>query len=93
MNTEEVSDQSAVKEPVIQQGRQLYEGKLKLMLEPEHTGRFVAIEPETGDYFLGDTDAEALFAAHAALPDSRFYLKRIGYEYTHRIGNYGIHHG
>ena len=56
------------------------------MLETQHTGRFVAIEPNTGDYFLGDTDAEALLAAHAALPESRFYLKRIGYDYTHRMG-------
>ena len=93
MSTERITEADAVGESVIRQGRQLYKGKLKAMLEPEHTGRFVAIEPDTGDYFLGDTDAEALFAAHAVMPDSRFYLKRIGYDYTHRISGYGVHHG
>lgn len=93
MSTEKVADANAVGESVIRQGRQLHEGKLKAVLEPEHTGRFVAIEPDTSDYFLGDTDAEALLAAHAALPDRRFYLKRSGYDYTHRIGNYGVHRG
>ena len=91
MSTQNITDMDAVSEIVTQQGRRLYDEKLKAMLEPEHTGRFVAIEPTSGDYFLGDTDAEALLAAHAALPESRFYLKRIGYDYTHRIGSYGVH--
>ncbi len=63
---------------------------MKALLEPEHTGRFVAIEPESARYFLGDTDAEALMAAHEALPESHFYLKRIGYDYTHKLGGYGL---
>lgn len=89
MSTQNITDADTVREAVIRQGRQLYDEKLKAKLEPEHTGRFVAIEPNTGDYFLGDTSTEALVAAHEAMPDSRFYLKRIGYETTHRIGSYG----
>ncbi len=87
-----VAERDATREAVIRQGRQIYDEKLKAELEPDHTGRFVAVEPNTGEYFLGDTDAEALYAAHAALPESRFYLKRIGYDYTHRIGSYGGDH-
>ncbi len=74
---------------VIARGRVVYEKELKLRLEPEHSGRFVAVEPETGCYFLGNTDSEALVAAHDAMPESHFYLKRIGHDITHRLGSYG----
>ena len=67
-------------------GKQVYEEQLKSCLEPEHNGRFVAVEPQSGRYFLGDTDTEALVAAHEATPESHFYVKRIGYDFTHRIG-------
>lgn len=92
MSTEKVTNADALREIGIQQGQQLYNEPLKARLEPQHTGRFVAIEPNTGDYYLGDTSMEALVAAHAALPESRFYLKRIGHETTHRIGSYGNRH-
>ncbi len=92
MNTEKVTNADAVRDAVIQQGQQLYDEKLKAKLEPQHPGRFVAIEPNKGDYYLGDTSTEALVAAHEAFPESRFYLKRIGRETTHRIGSYGNRH-
>lgn len=87
-----IAERDATREAVIRQGRQIYDEKLKAELKPDHTGRFVAVEPNTGEYFLGDTDVEALYTAHAALPESHFYLKRIGYDYTHRIGSYGGDH-
>lgn len=92
VNIEKVINTDAVRKAVIQQGQRLYDERLKAKLEPQHMGRFVAIEPNTGDYYLGDTSTEALVAAHAALPESRFYLKRIGHETTHRIGSYGNRH-
>jgi hypothetical protein len=55
-------------------------------LEPGQAGRFVAIEPETGRYFIGMNGSEALTAAHEAMPDALFYLKRVGYEFAHRMG-------
>jgi len=87
-----VTERDVTREAVIRQGRQIYEEKLRAELEPDHTGRFVAVELNTGEYFLGDTDAEALYTAHAELPKSRFYLKLIGYDYTHRIGSYAGDH-
>ena len=38
------------------------------LLEPEHLDEFVAIEPESGDYFLGDTLAR-LSARRQLHPD------------------------
>ena len=36
----------------VDKGTAIYE-KIKDKLEPEHKGEFVAIEVDTGDYFLG----------------------------------------
>ena len=79
-----------VRDAVIERGDQIYEEQLKAFLEPKHTGRFVAVEPESGRYFLGDTGTEALLSAHEAMPESHFYLKRIGFDYTHKLGGYGL---
>jgi len=43
------------KDSTIARGQKVYEAQLRSRLEPEHTGRFVAIEPESGMYFLDDT--------------------------------------
>jgi hypothetical protein len=40
----------------------------------------------TGKYFLGDTSAEAAWAAHDAMPETHFYIKRIGYAAAHSFG-------
>jgi len=41
-------------------------------------GEFVAVEPDSGRYFLGTTATAALVAAHAAMPNNLFYLTRVG---------------
>lgn len=85
MSTRE-AELAAVREDVIARGERLYRERLKADLVREHTGRFAAIDPDTGRYFLGDTGAEAIGAAHDAVPDARFYLKRIGYTAAHYFG-------
>lgn len=90
MNTTE--EATLVHEKVITHGRRVYDEQLKSRLEPEHNGKFVAVEPESGRYFLGGTDAEALVAAHEAMPENHFYVKRIGHAITHRLGGYGTRH-
>jgi hypothetical protein len=69
-----------------EEGERFYAEHLRDVLEPEQTGRFVAIEPDAGRYFMGKDGSNALVAAHEAMPDGLFYLKRIGYEFTHRMG-------
>ncbi len=81
-----IQESASPNEWVIARGNQVYEERLKAQLEPAHNGRFVAIDPESGGYFLGDTDSEALWTAHTAMPEARFFLKRVGVEFTHRIG-------
>ncbi len=72
-----------------QLGIKFYEENLKDLLEPEHTGEFVAIEPNSGRYFVHENGTKALLKALAEMPDNKFYLARIGYKTTDRIGSYG----
>ncbi|MEM2803774.1 MAG: hypothetical protein QXJ05_06260 [Nitrososphaerota archaeon] len=60
-------------------GERLYRTKLRRLLEKAHHGEYVAIEVESGDYFLGKTMGEALAAAEQKYPHKRFYFIRIGY--------------
>ena len=73
---------------LIRRGDELYREKLKEVLEPEQMGRFVAIEPDSGRYFLGRTSSQAMALARAALPGKEFFLARVGYPAAHTIGGY-----
>ncbi len=48
-------------------------------LATQHFGRFIAIEADSGEYFLGDTVIEATRKAQAKHPGKIFFLGRIGY--------------
>jgi len=52
-------------------------------LEAKYKGGIAAIEPETGEYFLGKTVLEAFNKAHKVYPKSLFYFVRIGYPAVH----------
>ena len=69
--------------------QRLYDERLRAQLEPEHNNQFVAIEPESGRYFLGSTGLAALRAGRQALPDKLFYLLRVGSDAAYRVGGYG----
>ena len=62
-----------------QQGRAIYEGRLKSLLEPGFSGKAVAIHVDTGDYAVGENHsdaARALLARHEA--DGRIVTLTIG---------------
>ena len=74
---------------LVRRARQLYNQKLRVVLEPSQQGRYVAIEPDTGKYFLGDTGTAALMEAHTSMPKHSFYLARIGYEAADSLHGHG----
>lgn len=73
------------KRELASKGKQIY-ATLQEKLEPEHRGKIVVIDPDTGDYFLGDTLLEADRKARQKHPDKVFYAVKIGYPavYVHR---------
>ena len=56
------------------------------VLEPEHMDEFVAIEPESGDYFLGKALSEATQAARRSYPDRWTHAIRIGHSAALHFG-------
>jgi hypothetical protein len=46
-------------------------------------GMIVAIEPQTGDWFLGKNVLEALERGRKKCPHSTFYFVRVGYSSAH----------
>src|SRR5437868_6356027 len=75
-----------MREDLVERGQAFYDEKLREELEPEHTGRYVAIEPESGRYFLDDTGSGAINAALAEMPEGHFYVARVGYRSAEDIG-------
>ncbi|MBL8795767.1 MAG: hypothetical protein JNM56_17820 [Planctomycetia bacterium] len=72
---------------VIDRAKRLYAERLQGMLELQHRDRFVAIEPDSGDYFLGDTFDEAVHLARAKHPSRLSHLIRIGHRAAFQMGN------
>jgi hypothetical protein len=71
---------------LIRRGELIYEQRLKAALESTHRDYFVAIEPDSGDYFLGQTLSEAAMTARQKYPDRRTYLLRVGHPTAVHIG-------
>jgi hypothetical protein len=63
---------------ISQKGQKVLDA-LAQTLETQHFGRFIAIEADSGEYFLGDTAIEATRKAQAKYPGKIFFLGRIGY--------------
>jgi hypothetical protein len=70
------------KEQLAAKGQAIYE-RLKEELEPAHRGKIVAIEVESGEYFLGDSVVEAAKKARAKHPGKLFYFVKVGSPAVH----------
>lgn len=71
---------------VAHQAELIYEQKLRGQLEQTHLDDFVAIEPQSGDYFLGRTLSEALGAARKTYPKRLSHVLRIGHRAAIHLG-------
>ncbi|PJE69142.1 hypothetical protein COU96_01285 [Candidatus Shapirobacteria bacterium CG10_big_fil_rev_8_21_14_0_10_38_14] len=69
---------SASAEEIIQKGQKFYEEKLKNKLEKKFAGKFVAIEINSGEYFIGNTLEKALEKARRKFPYEVFHSVKIG---------------
>lgn len=71
---------------IAEHGRKYYDEHLKEILELKHFGEFVVIDPDSGKYFLGKTDVEAMKKGKAAIPDKILFLTRIGCKVAYKLG-------
>jgi hypothetical protein len=70
----------------VRRAEQVYHDRLQSELEPAHADEFVAIEPDSGDYFLGRTLSEAIGRARMAHPDRLAHAIRIGHQAAVHFG-------
>ena len=67
-----------------QKGEEIYSTKIKHALPPGLKGKIVAIEIESGDYFIGDTPLKAGIQGQKKHPNRQFYFRRIGYNTVYK---------
>ncbi len=73
-------------ENIADAARRLYAERLRELLEPNHQDEFVAIEPVSGEYFLGHTLSEAIAASRSKFPDRLVHALRVGHKATVHFG-------
>lgn len=62
----------------VRRGEKVY-ARIKARLEPQYTGKFIAIEVDSGDYFIDKNSVAAILKARKKHPDAIFYLARVGF--------------
>ena len=75
-NTENVADHA----------RRIYEERLRSTLEESHMNEFVAIEPISGEYFLGRTLSDAISTSRTKYPDRLAHALRVGHKAAIHFG-------
>lgn len=71
---------------VAREARRIYEEQLRASLEESHMNEFVAIEPISGEYFLGQTLSEAIGASRLKYPDRLAHALRVGHKAAIHFG-------
>lgn len=72
---------------IAERGARIYE-RIKVKYDPVEKGKFLAIEVETGDEFLGSTSAEALESARSKYPNKVFYVVKVGFDVAETMARY-----
>ncbi len=76
-------DQDLLKQADIQkiaaEGEKIYQ-KIKVNFEPKENGKFLAIDIDSQNTYLGSTSAEAVELARQAHPGKVFYVVKIGFD-------------
>lgn len=73
-------------ENVAREAKRIYEERLRASLEQSHMNEFVAIEPISGEYFLGQTLSHAIGASRTKFPDRLAHALRVGHKAAIHFG-------
>jgi hypothetical protein len=60
--------------------RKIYNERLKPTLEASCHGQFVAIDADSGEYFLSSTPLEAIKNGRLKYPEKAFHVMKVGYK-------------
>ena len=82
-----IPEQSNEADALVRRGQMVYEQRLKALLELENKGKVLAIEPDSGRYFMGVDRSKVALEALAAMPGKRFFFMRIGFPAMDKLGD------
>ena len=71
---------------ISEEAKVVYELELRDRLEATHRDKFVAIEPTSKAFFLGDTFVAAALSAKEGFPGRKSFVLRIGHDAAFHIG-------
>jgi hypothetical protein len=68
-------------------GTELYERRIRPVVEVGNRGKIVAIDVDTGEFELAENTLTAITRLMARVPDAQIWMVRIGYPAVHRFGH------
>ncbi len=81
-----MSHNKLTSEFVAARGKEIYQQQIQDKVEPEHKGKFLSVDIETGEYEICTDDLAPTMRLLAKRPDAVIYSLRIGFEIAHRMG-------
>lgn len=73
---------------IAEEGAKIYE-TIRLQYEPSQNGKFLAIDIESRDTFIGNTSSEAVELARKAHPNRVFYVVKVGFSAAETLARLG----
>jgi hypothetical protein len=87
MNNENcVLDEKSDIQTIAEKGEKIYD-KIKFNHEQKNKGKFLAIEVESENVFIGNTSGESIESAKKIHPNKIFYVVKIGFSATEIFRN------
>lgn len=87
-NNEELIKKANIQK-IAEEGAKIYES-IKLQYEPVQNGKFLAIDVESKDTYIGNASSEAVELARKAHPNKVFYVVKIGFSAAETLATLGL---
>lgn len=71
-------------EKIANEGQKIYE-RIKGQYEPKYNGKYLAIEIDSGEVFMGKDGSAAMYKAQTKYPKKYFFLVKIGFTVAETI--------
>ncbi len=73
-------------EEITSRGQTLYDEQIRASVEPQHDGRFLVLDIDTGEYEIADAAVDAIRRMKARYTNPALYILRIGRSTAYRLG-------
>ena len=71
---------------IVERGQALYDQQIREKVEPQHNGKFLVLDIETGEFEIDADSVAAVERATAKHPDPALYLLRVGFPTAVKLG-------